>query len=45
MIYCGGYLESPKKLMTSLSFIDRSSLSILEEGEESPSRHPHMMIE
>jgi hypothetical protein len=32
VLYSGSYIESPKKLMNSLSFINQSSASILEES-------------
>ena len=42
MIYCSNTLESPKKLMTSISFIERSSF--MEEANESFRKPQHMMI-
>ena len=39
LIFSSTYLESPKKLMTSLSFIEKSSF--LEESVESSFIKPH----
>ena len=43
MLYCSNSMESPKKLMTSISFIEKSS--IMEEGNESFRKPQHMMFE